>query len=139
MVIKYKEETIMSQALNMQNLKTALMQNNIKMKEWVHTQTSETKAFTIEWVETLPLEDISTSAIYMLKDVTSTAENNIYVEYVYKEGHGWEILGKVDMGEVSVDLSNYYNKEEVDALIEALMEAYTEEDITTMIGEIWSE
>jgi hypothetical protein len=43
------------------------------------------------------------------------------------------------MGEVSVDLSNYYNKEEVDALIEALMEAYTEEDITTMIGEIWSE
>lgn len=130
----------MSQALNMQNLKTALMQNNTKMKEWVQAQTDNLKAFTIEWVETLPLENISTSAIYMIKDINSTEENNVYVEYVYKEGHGWEILGKVNMGEVSVDLTNYYNKEEVDALLAGIgCTNYTEEEIIGMVDEVWSE
>ena len=130
----------MSQALNMQNLKTALMQNNTKMKEWVQSQGVNKNQFTIEWVETLPLEDISTTAIYMVKDVTSTEEQNIYTEYIYKEGHGWEILGKVNMGAVDVDLSNYYNKEEVDALLAGVsFDNYTEEEIITMVDEVWSE
>lgn len=128
----------MAKTLDMDNLKTALLQNNIKMKEWVNSQIGDVKVITIEWVETLPTENISAATIYMLKDANSTKENNIYVEYVYKEDTGWEILGTVDAG--SVDLANYYNKEEVDNLLANLtMESYTDEEITAMVDEVWSE
>lgn len=128
----------MAKSLDMDNLKSALLQNNIKMKEWVNSQIGDVKVITIEWVETLPTENISTATIYMLKDANSTKENNIYVEYVYKEDTGWEILGTVDAG--SVDLANYYNKEEVDNLLANLtMESYTDEEITAMVDEVWSE
>lgn len=128
----------MAKSLDMDNLKTALLQNNIKMKEWVNSQIGDVKVISIEWVEVLPTENISAATIYMLKDANSTKENNIYVEYVYKEDTGWEILGTVDAG--SVDLANYYNKEEVDNLLANLtMESYTDEEITTMVDEVWSE
>ena len=123
--------------LSMQNLKTAFAQNNAKMKEWVAAQVSAQKTFDIQWVDALPTTDISTSTIYMLKDISSTKENNIYIEYVYKEDGGWEIIGSIDAG--SVNLENYYNKEETEALIEALMEAYTDEEIIAMVDEVWSE
>lgn len=128
----------MAKSLDMDNLKSALLQNNIKMKEWVNSQIGDVKVITIEWVEVLPTENISTATIYMLKDANSTKENNIYVEYVYKEDTGWEILGTVDAG--SVDLANYYNKEEIDNLLANLtMESYTDEEITAMVDEVWSE
>ena len=127
--------------LSMQNLKTAFAQNNTKMKQWVESQISAQKTFDIQWVDVLPATDISTSTIYMLKDISSTKENNIYIEYVYKEDGGWEIIGSIDAG--SINLEDYYNKEETEALIatlkETLMEAYTDDEIITMVDEVWSE
>lgn len=125
--------------LNMNNLKTALAQNNTKMKEWITAQlgTGGGKELGFQWVDVLPKENISTTTIYMLKDEKSTEENNIYIEYVYKEDSGWEIIGSIDAG--SVDLENYYNKEETDALLQTLMEAYTDNEIIAMVDEIWSE
>ena len=127
-------------AVSVANLKEALSQNNTKMKEWVNTQIANVKIIEIKWVDTLPTTDISTSTIYLVKSGVSTITNNIYNEYVYKEDTGWEILGQVDAG--SVDLSNYYNKTEIDELLEGItitIESYTDEEITNMISEVWSE
>ena len=117
-----------------QNLKTALMQNNTKMKEWVNTQIGDIKVFSLEWLEELPTENISTTTIYLVKDDTSTKENNIYLEYVYKQDTGWEILGTVDAG--TVDLANYYDKTAIDEMFAA---SYSDEEITAIIDEVWSE
>lgn len=62
----------------------------------------------IEVVAELPSSDISTSTIY-LKLNTSAGVNNIYDEYIYVNSQ-WEIIGST-----AIDLSNYYNKGEVDS------------------------
>lgn len=62
----------------------------------------------IEVVTDLPSSDISTSTIY-LKLNTSAGVNNIYDEYIYVNSQ-WEIIGST-----AIDLSNYYNKSEVDS------------------------
>lgn len=129
----------MAQALSLANLQSAMLQNNTKMKEWVNAQIGNIQIFSIQWVESLPEEDISASTIYMVKDEASTGENNIYVEYVYNETESsWEILGKFDAN--NIDLTGYYTKTEVDGLLANLtIENYTDEEITTMVNGIWSE
>ena len=62
----------------------------------------------IEVVTELPSSDISTSTIY-LKLNASAGVNNIYDEYIYVNSQ-WEIIGST-----AIDLSNYYNKGEVDS------------------------
>ena len=126
-------------ALSLANLQEAMSQNNTKMKEWVTAQIGNVKVIDIQWVETLPTEDISSTTIYLVKSDLSTITNNIYNEYVYHKDTGeWEILGQVDAG--SVDLSNYYNKTEIDELLAGItIASYTDEEITTMVTEIWSE
>lgn len=62
----------------------------------------------IEVVTDLPSSDISTSTIY-LKLNASAGANNIYDEYIYVNSQ-WEIIGST-----AIDLSNYYNKSEVDS------------------------
>lgn len=127
-------------AISIENLQDAISQNNTKMKEWVEAQIANVKVIDIKWVEALPESDISTTTIYLVKSDLSTITNNIYNEYVYKEGVGWEILGQVDAG--SVDLSNYYNKTEIDELLAGItvtLESYTDEEITAMIANIWGE
>lgn len=62
----------------------------------------------IEVVTELPSSDISTSTIY-LKLNASAGANNIYDEYIYVNSQ-WEIIGST-----AIDLSNYYNKGEVDS------------------------
>lgn len=62
----------------------------------------------IEVVTDLPSSDISTSTIY-LKLNASAGANNIYDEYIYVNSQ-WEIIGST-----AIDLSNYYNKDEVDS------------------------
>lgn len=103
--------------LSIENLTEAIAQNNVKIKEWVNTQIGNVKVISILWVDELPTTDISTSAIYLLKNEENSKDtNNIYDEYVYKDGIGWEILGQVDTG--AVDLSGYYNKTEIDKILE---------------------
>lgn len=65
-------------------------------------------------VETLPETDISMNTIYMvLKE--SGGENDIYNEYINVDGtpEGWEFIGNS-----SIDLSNYYTKDQVDQMLD---------------------
>lgn len=125
-------------ALSLENLQAAMSQNNTKLKEWVMAQIGKISVINIEWTNALPTEEISTNTIYMIKNDSSTTTNNIYNEYIYNETSGWEILGQVDVG--SIDLTDYYTKTEVDNLLANISSSnYTDEEITTMITEIWSE
>lgn len=67
----------------------------------------------IEVVSTLPTTDISTTTIYLVPKTTAGTDN-VYDEYINTDGTsaGWELIG-----DTTVDLSNYYTKSEVDALI----------------------
>lgn len=68
----------------------------------------------MEIVTTLPTESILTSTIYLIKDETaSTDTENIYNEYIYVNG-AWENIGST---KTTVDLSNYYTKEETEEKI----------------------
>lgn len=129
----------MSQALSLANLQLAMSENNNKIKEWVIAQGSVNKTLEIKWVNELPIEDISTSTIYMVKSAESTEENNIYAEYVYNETDGWEMLGTYEAG--SVDLSEYYTSSQIDEMFSNFItiENYTDEEITEMVNGIWSE
>ena len=118
-------------ALSYENLQTAMIENNTKMKQWVISQINKNDTFNMEWVESLPTSNISTNTIYMLKDNETATENNIYIEYVYNKTTGWEILGSIDAG--SIDLTNYYKKEEIDKMFEET--EYTDEEIESAITE----
>lgn len=64
-------------------------------------------AVKMQVVDTLP--DVGeTDTIYLLKKDTP-GEQNLYDEYVYTETTGWEHIG-----DTSVDLTDYYTKEEMD-------------------------
>ena len=67
----------------------------------------------IEVVQTLPTTDISTTTIYLVPK-QSAGTSDVYDEYINTTGTsaGWELIGTTQ-----VDLSNYYTKSEVDALI----------------------
>ena len=64
-------------------------------------------AVKMQVVDTLP-EVGETDTIYLLKKDTP-GERNLYDEYVYTETTGWEHIG-----DTSVDLTDYYTKEETD-------------------------
>lgn len=66
-----------------------------------------------EVVTSLPIEDISTTTIYLIAKPAQT-ENNIYDEYIYISDK-WELIGST-----SVDLTDYYTKNEVDAKVSSL-------------------
>jgi hypothetical protein len=61
-------------------------------------------------VEALPQDSIATDTIYMVLKENGT-ENNIYDEYMYINSK-WELIGST-----SVDLSDYYNKDEINEQI----------------------
>lgn len=121
------------QVISVENLTEAMAENNTKMKEWVNNQIANIKVIGIEWIETLPTTDISTSTIYMLRNTSSTSEKNLYDEYVYKEGVGWEILGQVDVG--TLNLSDYYTKEEINELLKN-NSSYTDEEVYNAVSAI---
>lgn len=86
----------------------------------------------IQIVATLPTVDISTHTLYLVPKATAE-QDNIYDEYVNTDGTsaGWELIG-----DTSVDLSNYYNKTEADALLADKVDKVTgkglsSEDYTT--------
>ena len=121
-------------AMSIENFKEAMAENNTKMKSWVTKQLNS--LIGIEWIEVLPTKDIQTNVIYMLKnEEKSNQDKNIYDEYVYNNKTGeWEILGQVD---VAIDLSEYYNKNEIDELLENLNN-YTDEEVKNAISSILS-
>ena len=66
-------------------------------------------SFDIQIVANLPTTNISTHTIYLTP--SGQDQNNIYDEFIYVNGE-WEAIGME-----KTDLSNYYNKQEVDAAI----------------------
>lgn len=94
---------------------------NYYLKSETYTQ-DEVKAlisaipkFSIQVVDILPTEDISTTTVYLVKSVEET--DNLYTEYIYVNG-AWECLGKQ-----IVDLSGYAFK--ADVLAKDNTEEYT--------------
>ena len=93
-------------------------------------------------VEELPTTGIEEDAIYLVP-ITPDEQDNNFKEYIYVNGN-WELLGKIA---VHVDLSDYYTKEQVNALIpdvsnfitkdvNNLTYYYTKTEINNMIGDI---
>lgn len=123
------------QVLSLANLQAALAQNNTKMKDWVTSKVNDVEIFTIEWVQELPTENISTSTIYMIKnEKDSVDENNIYTEYVYNSTDAkWEIIGRVEAG--AVDLTGFYTKVEVDKMLENY---YTKTEVDAMLEDYYT-
>ena len=70
-------------------------------------------AVKMQVVDTLP-DTGETDTIYLLKKGIPS-QQNLYDEYVYTETSGWEHIG-----DTSVDLTDYYTKEETDEKIEGL-------------------
>lgn len=72
----------------------------------------EPGAVKMQVVDSLP--DVGrTDTIYLVKKEHPT-EQNLYEEYVYTETSGWEHIG-----DTSVDLTDYYTKQETDEKLEA--------------------
>lgn len=80
--------------------------SNLADKEYVANMVSTIPQFEIMVVEALPVEDISTTVVYLLKP---TAENtdNLYDEYIYVN-NTWELLGSARL-----DLDNYAKIENI--------------------------
>lgn len=83
---------------------------NIYTKAEVNSLLGNISSLKIEIVSTLPISNIDTNTIY-LKPATDSKTNNIYEEYMYVNSK-WEMIGTT-----AIDLSNYYTKSEVEALI----------------------
>ena len=75
----------------------------------IKNKVDELNSFDIQIVANLPTTDISTHTIYLTP--SGQDQNNIYDEFIYVNGE-WEAIGME-----KTDLSNYYNKQEVDAAI----------------------
>lgn len=67
--------------------------------------------FAIEVVESLPVDNISGTTVYLVKEKDSVGD--LYTEYIYVNG-AWENLGKQ-----TVDLSSYSTTEKMNAAISA--------------------
>lgn len=61
-------------------------------------------------VESLPTQDISSTTIYLMRN-SQTTGSDLYDEWIYVNNN-WEKIG-----DTSIDLSDYYTKSEVNALI----------------------
>ena len=77
---------------------------NYYLKEEIDEKISSIPKFSIEVVETLPTENISTTTIYLV--LTGEETDNIYTEYIYTDK--WEKLG-TQKTEFAIRI-NYFNK-----------------------------
>lgn len=100
---------------------------NYYLKTQTYTQAevndliSHLASLTVEIVETLPTEDISTSTIYLI-NVTGTTN---YEQWMYINST-WS-----NIGNTSVDLSNYYTKTQTDTLLAGKVDKVTGKGLST--------
>lgn len=100
---------------------------NYYLKTQTYTQTevndliSHLASLTVEIVETLPTEDISTSTIYLV----NVAGTTNYEQWMYINST-WS-----NIGNTSVDLSNYYTKTQTDALLAGKVDKVTGKGLST--------
>lgn len=105
---------VITKAVN--DLQNYYLKTETYTKEEVNDLVNTISSLTLEIVETLPTTDISTTTIYL---VPVTGSTNVYMQYAYIGG-AWAQLGTTE-----VDLTNYYTKAQVDALLD------TKEDLLT--------
>ena len=100
---------------------------NYYLKTETYTQTevngliSQLTALSVEIVETLPTENISITTIYLIY-VSGT---NNYNQWMYIK-NAW-----ANIGNTSVDLSNYYTKVQADALLDAKVDKVLGKGLST--------
>lgn len=85
----------------------------------------------IRVVQELPTEDISTTTIYLVPSA-SAGTRNVYDEYIYVN-QNWEMIGTT-----AVDLSDYYTKSEVNALIPTKVSVFQNDSgyITSSVNDL---
>lgn len=100
---------------------------NYYLKTETYTQTevndliSQLTSLSVEIVETLPTEDISTTTIYLV-NVSGT---NNYNQWMYINS-AW-----ANLGSTSVDLTNYYTKGQADTLLDAKVDKVLGKGLST--------
>lgn len=97
------------------------------LKTETYTQTevndliSHLASLTVEIVETLPTQDISTTTIYLIKVPDTTN----YVQWMYIN-NTWS-----NIGSTSVDLANYYTKAQTDTLLDSKVDKVLGKGLST--------
>lgn len=94
--------------------------NDRYTKEEVDNMISAIPKFDIEVVDSLPVSQISTTTIYLLRN-NGEETGNLYDEYIYTTE--WEKLGTQ-----TVDLSNYPTTDEMNAAINAAISSIVDGD-----------
>ena len=105
---------VITRAVN--NLTNYYLKSETYTKTEVDDLLSAMASLTLEIVETLPTQDISTTTIYL---VPVQGQTNVYMQYAYINS-AWAQLGTTQ-----VDLSNYYTKAQVDALLDGKEDTLT--------------
>lgn len=85
----------------------------IRAKTYTDGKFAEMSSLELKVVDTLPAENILKNAIYLLK--TDVAD--VYNQYVYSDAK-W-----VSLGSTSVNMSDYYTREQVDSIVSELKSA----------------
>ena len=96
--------------ITVDNLTNYYKKSEIYTQQEVNTLISNVNSFNVEVVQTLPAENMDTHTIYLVPKESETNDN--YDEYIYIS-NSWEHIGST-----SVDLTNYYNKTEIDKKLE---------------------
>lgn len=91
---------------------------NYYTKAQVNQLISVIPKFDIEVVQTLPVQDISDTTIYLVPSQDPQTANS-YDEFIHVN-NSWEQIGST-----AVDLSNYYTKSEADALLDDKQDTLT--------------
>lgn len=91
-------------------LNEAIAKAVAESKMYTDTAIQDIKQFNVILVDTLPVENIQTNAIYFVP-MSSSEENNGYFEYMFING-AWEYIGSTQ-----IELSDYYTKKEVEEYI----------------------
>lgn len=97
------------------NLINYYKKSEIYTQDQVNTLISNVNSFNVEVVQILPTENIDVHTIYLVPKKAEANDN--YDEYIYINS-SWEHIGST-----SVDLTNYYNKNEVDTKLEQKQDA----------------
>ena len=114
---------------------TGLTRYDGKIKQYIGNYTysqaevqaliSAIKTIQVQVVQTLPpVSEGQTNIIYLVPK-SSTGTNNYYFEYVFT-GSAYELIGDTE-----VDLSNYYNKSQVDNLLNAKVDKIAGKGLST--------
>lgn len=93
-------------------------------KQYTNTVVGGVQAFGIKIVNELPTSDIQERTIYFVSK-TDPEQGDIYLEYMYIE-NAWELIGST-----SINMSNFYTKEDVDNLLINKVDAYPNKGLSS--------